>query len=414
MHTTINKNTPPNFSTLKAGHPDLILQLAMEARQDKDGINLVAGVPMTADGKTLVFECMKEAAKALPIDNSYGPITGLPDLIQSSEQDIFGKDSNRLKSGHIASVITAGGTMALFTAGRILKKSNYADSSLFMPELTWDNHPTIYKNLNFDVKQEVTYQRSKDGTLDFNLFIDSVKKIPAHSILLIEGNGNNPGAYDMTLEQTIELGKVCLANDLMLIYDFAYQQLGQGYEEDSAPIRALTDQVGLNFIVSYSFSKRYGTFGQRAGMISVVTSNKDEAQVVKSNLMESNRSSLSNPPRYSQELILWVKNNRASEHFTEVETLRQRSVSERNLFISGLAKNGHDYSYMKNDSGMFIFLNDISADEASILKTKYHLHGVPWRGAKGQHQGLRLNALGIGEHNRERIIDAISNVKNKI
>ena len=73
-------------------------------------------------------------------------------------------------------------------------------------------------------------------------------------------------------------------NNLIPFFDSAYQGFATGdLEKDAWPIRYFIEQ-GFQMIISQSFAKNMGLYGERAGALHIVTSNKDTAAKVLSQI----------------------------------------------------------------------------------------------------------------------------------
>lgn len=66
-------------------------------------------------------------------------------------------------------------------------------------------------------------------------------------------------------------------NNLIPYFDSAYQGFATGdLEKDAWPIRYFIEQ-GFQMIISQSFAKNMGLYGERIGALHIVASNKDTA-----------------------------------------------------------------------------------------------------------------------------------------
>ncbi len=73
-------------------------------------------------------------------------------------------------------------------------------------------------------------------------------------------------------------------NSLIPFFDSAYQGFATGdLEKDAWPIRYFI-QEGFQMIVSQSFAKNIGLYGERIGALYIVASNKDTTEKVLSQI----------------------------------------------------------------------------------------------------------------------------------
>ena len=410
----LDKTHIARIGELTPGREDVILKLNEAARADthQKCVRLVVGVPLDEDGNQKEMQCISVARSRIkPGDHSYGPIGGLPELVSRTEFDIFGANAAAVKEGRVASVVTAGGTHALFTAGRYLiaSKAN-VEKTIYTTSLFWDNHPGIFENLDFKVDSStMIIRRGENGRVDFAHFAEGLKKVPKGSKVLLQVCGNNPTGMDFNQEEWREIAKIMAHRGLYPVLDFAYHQLVKGVDEDAYPVR-LFEANGFDFTVCYSYSKRYGTLGQRAGLISVVSQDKAIAETARSILRNSNRTSISQPPRYPQELILEVMLRLKEEHAAEVASLRRRLTFEREELKAGMAARGIDMPYVVLDDGFFTTFDQITENGYRVLKDVHHVHTVPVRDGSGAFYGVRFNLFGINNRNRDHVYESLADV----
>lgn len=91
-------------------------------------------------------------------------------------------------------------------------------------------------------------------------------------------------------------------NNLIPFFDSAYQGFATGsLEKDSWPIRYFLEQ-GFQMLISQSFAKNMGLYGERSGALHVVSANKETADKVLSQLKIIIRKKYSSPPLHSARL----------------------------------------------------------------------------------------------------------------
>ena len=101
--------------------------------------------------------------------------------------------------------------------------------------------------------------------------------MPAGSAILLQTCCHNPTGMDLKEGQWQELSSLIQTQGLIPLFDFAYQGFGKGLQEDAGPIRLFVDQ-GHEMLVSSSNSKNFGIYGERAGCVAIVSSNKAVSQ----------------------------------------------------------------------------------------------------------------------------------------
>jgi aspartate aminotransferase len=162
--------------------------------------------------------------------------------------------------------------------------------------------------------------------------------------------------------------------------DSAYQGFASGDTNKDAYAARLFAQDGHDYIVSQSFSKNMGLYGERVGAFSFVLNDKDDLQRNMSQLKVTIRRLYSNPPRHGALIAakvltspdlraLWLK---------EVKTMADRIITMRESLVSNLKKEGssHNWRHITDQIGMFCFtgLNEKQVErltkEFSVYLTK--------------------------------------------
>ena len=107
--------------------------------------------------------------------------------------------------------------------------------------------------------------------------VQSLKKAAPGSVILLHPCAHNPTGVDPTVEQWKQICEVMKVNNLIPFFDSAYQGFASGsLEKDIWPIRYFIGQ-GFNMLVSQSFAKNMGLYGERVGAIHIVVANADLA-----------------------------------------------------------------------------------------------------------------------------------------
>ena len=108
---------------------------------------------------------------------------------------------------------------------------------------------------------------------------------------------------DPTQEQWRELSDVVKHKNHICLFDSAYQGFASGdMDADAFSVRHFVDQ-GHNIVVSQSFSKNFGLYGERTGLLSFVCNDKDEKERVLSQVKTVIRPMYSNPPVYGARIV---------------------------------------------------------------------------------------------------------------
>jgi histidinol-phosphate/aromatic aminotransferase/cobyric acid decarboxylase-like protein len=129
--------------------------------------------------------------------------------------------------------------------------------------------------------------------------------------------------------------------NLVPFLDMAYQGFADGIEPDGAAVRLFAES-GLQFFVSSSFSKSFSLYGERVGALSIVTTGKEEAQRVLSQLKRVIRTNYSNPPTHGGAVVATVLNSPELRAMWEQELaeMRDRIKLMRHALVDKLAAKG--------------------------------------------------------------------------
>ena len=114
--------------------------------------------------------------------------------------------------------------------------------------------------------------------------IETLSNAPEGSIVLLHACAHNPSGVDPTQQQWREIAEVVQKKGLFPFFDSAYQGFASGdLEKDAYPIR-LFHELGLQMIVTQSFAKNFGLYGERIGAIHFVTKSPEVAKKLDSQL----------------------------------------------------------------------------------------------------------------------------------
>lgn len=147
--------------------------------------------------------------------------------------------------------------------------------------------------------------------------------------------------------------------NLLVYFDMAYQGFASGdINRDAWAVRYFIDQ-GINIVLSQSFAKNMGLYGERAGAFTVICSDADEAKRVESQLKILIRPMYSNPPVNGARIASMILNtpDLRKEWLTEVKGMADRIISMRTQLVSNLKKEGssHNWQHITDQIGMFCF-----------------------------------------------------------
>lgn len=395
------------FDQLEQAPPDPILGLTAAFNDDPNPnkINLTVGVYKDADGKTPVLQSVKKSESAVLAaeeTKSYLPISGDPVFGSVVQALLFGEGHPIISEGRASTVQTPGGTGALRVAGDFVQKL-HPNATLWLSDPTWANHPKVFDAAHL-ATQTYPYYDTEGNALDFDAFTGALSKMPEGDVVLLHGCCHNPTGMDPSPGQWETVADIVRSRSLIPLLDFAYQGLGDGFEEDGRGLQALASSVTEMFVAS-SFSKNFGLYRERIGALTLVTRSSEAAKRALSHLLITIRTNYSNPPAHGSSIVTTVLNDPGlrAEWEGEVKAMRDRINSVRQLLVDTLEKKRarRDYSYIARQKGMFSY-SGLTPDQVDALREKHSIYVVK--------TGGRINVAGITDDNVDYLCESIADV----
>lgn len=386
-----------NFDNLPEQKPDLILWLSKEISQDTRSfkVNWVVGVYCDNKGSpNSRLPSVEIAMIRNPWSPNYAPIAGDPKFLQRAWKLLFGDELFHTISDKTAQIQTIGGTWALYSAASLLH-TIHPDSIVHISNPTWPNHRGIFKQAWFKDIQTYPYYNSATKTIDTGAMKESLKSLPADTIVVLHACCHNPTGQDLPSKDWDEIVEIIKGKKLMPVIDIAYQWFGDWIEEDAIVVRKFA-QAGIHVLIAQSFSKMFHIYNSRTGVLHFICDNPDEKIKVQGNLESISRRIISNPPAEWARIIttiLWdpeLKN----QWEKELHEMSQRIQSMRQQLVSWLWA---EFDHLKWQTWMFSYTG-LTAEEVQELKVKYAIYMLlSWR----------LSIPGLNEKNIGYVIDAI-------
>jgi aromatic-amino-acid transaminase len=369
------------FSAVEMAPRDPILGLNEQFNADTNPkkVNLGVGVYFDDNGKLPLLQCVQAAEKAMmdkPTARGYLPIDGIAAYDAAVKSLVFGADSEPVKSGRVATVQGIGGTGGLKIGADFLKKLN-PNAKVLISDPSWENHRALFTSAGFTVESYRYYDAAKRG-VDFAGMLADIQAAPAGTIVLLHACCHNPTGYDITAAQWDQVIAAIKAKNLVPFLDMAYQGFGNGITEDGAVIGKFV-AAGLTFFVSTSFSKSFSLYGERVGALSVLCTNKEEADRVLSQLKIVIRTNYSNPPTHGGAVVAAVLGNPELRALWEKELgeMRVRIKAMRQKLVDGLKAAGvkQDMGFITSQIGMFSY-SGLSKDQMVRLRSEFGVYGT--------------------------------------
>lgn len=390
------------FEKVPLAPPDPILGLIVAFHQDprKNKVNLGAGIYKTEDLRTPVLAAVKAAESAL-LDSEkskeYLPIDGERHYLETMGAMVFGKEVWSKEKERIASFQTVGGTGALKIGGTFLKEE--IGNSIWISTPTWPNHKAVFANCGLKV-ESYHYYDAKNHQLDFESLTACIEKLAQGTIVLMHASCHNPTGCDPTAKQWETLCALMKAKKLIPFFDFAYQGLGRGIEEDAEAIRCFMKN-GLEMLIAVSNAKNLGLYGERVGCLFIIAESAKIAEHILSRVKQMIRANYSNPPIHGARVAGYIFGTPSlrKQWEDELKEMRERINTMRlKLHDRLIAKSKNmDFSHLKKGQGMFCYTG-LNKAQVERLTKEYAIH-MPSDG--------RINVCGLNENNLDKVVDSI-------
>jgi aspartate/tyrosine/aromatic aminotransferase len=398
--------------TEAAPDPILGVSVAFNADTNDKKVNLGIGAYRDENGKPWVLGCVKEAEKKIAADldankinEEYLPVQGLQQFLDLTSKVILGDDSKALAEKRVAVCQSLSGTGALRIAAEFLAIYN-PGTTVYLSDPTWSNHHNIFGKAGLTVK---TYRYlTKTMTLDLDGMLEDLKGAVDNCTFVFHTVAHNPSGVDPTPDQWKQVLEVTKNKNAVPIFDTAYQGYATGdLNKDAWSVRFATDELGMELMVTQSYSKNFGLYGERIGALNIVTKDADSAKKVRSQLLTIVRPMYSNPQLHGARLVAGVLSDEAlyKQWDAELKMMSNRIVAMRTSLLDALKANGcptpsslfPSWGHIGDQIGMFAYTG-LQAKHVEVLTSKWHIYCT---------KNGRFSMAGINPGNVAYIADAM-------
>jgi aspartate/tyrosine/aromatic aminotransferase len=394
------------FESLPLAPPDPILGLTDAYKRDPNPhkINLGVGVFQDEAGQTPTLECVRRAeAKLLAqaAEKTYLPIEGAPEYGLHVRKLLFGAHSARAADGSAVTTQTPGGTGALRVAADLVR-ARLGLARVLVSDPTWPNHQAIFQAAGFAIDTYPYYDPRSQG-LAFEAMLAALNRAGPGDLVLLHACCHNPSGVDPTPAQWRELAALAETRGFLTLFDFAYQGLGDGVEQDAEPVRLFAER-GLELLIASSFSKNFGLYNERVGALTALARDARAGELALSQLKAVIRGNYSTPPRHGGAVVGLVLSDAelAALWRREVDAIRERIARMRALFVASLRLKGvqRDFGFITQQKGMFSFAG-ITPEQVDRLRAEYSIYAL---------RSGRINLAGMTESSMDRLCSAVAAV----
>ncbi|MDD7569356.1 MAG: aspartate/tyrosine/aromatic aminotransferase [[Actinobacillus] rossii] len=394
------------FKNIKAAPADPILGLgeAFKAETRSPKVNLGIGVYKDAKGNTPIMKAVKQAEGRLyesETTKNYLAIDGVAEFNARTKELLFGKDSDIVKNARAKTVQSLGGTGALRIAAEFVKRQTKAQN-VWISSPTWPNHNAIFNAVGMTIRDYRWYDAEKKA-LDWDGLIEDLSHADEGDVVLLHGCCHNPTGIDPTPEQWKALAELSAQKGWLPLFDFAYQGLANGLEEDAIGLRTFAANH-KELLVSSSYSKNFGLYNERVGAFTLVAETEEIAATALTQVKSIIRTLYSNPASHGAVTVALVLGDAQlrTEWEQELTEMRNRIKAMRHKFVELLKEYGaeQDFSFIIEQNGMFSF-SGLSAEQVDRLKDEFAIYAV---------RSGRINVAGITEDNIRYLCESIVKV----
>ncbi|XP_014004568.1 aspartate aminotransferase, mitochondrial [Salmo salar] len=369
------------WSEVQMGPPDPILGVSEAYKRDTNPkkMNLGVGAYRDDQGKPYVLSCVRKAEAqiaAKKLDKEYLAIGGLGDFTKACAKLALGDNNEVIQSGRNITVQTISGTGSLRIGANFLSRFHTEARDVYLPKPSWGNHTPIFRDAGMQLKA-YTYYDPKTCGFDFQGALNDISKIPEKSVIMLHACAHNPTGVDPRPEQWKEIANLVKKRNLLVFFDMAYQGFASGdIDRDAWAVRYFIEQ-GHNIVLSQSFAKNMGLYGERVGGFTVVCKDAEEAKRVESQLKILIRPIYSNPPMNGARIAATILNtpDLYKEWLGEVHGMANRIITMRELLVANLKKEGstQNWQHVIDQIGMFCFTG-LKPDQVARLTKEFSVY----------------------------------------
>ncbi|MFZ7157363.1 aminotransferase class I/II-fold pyridoxal phosphate-dependent enzyme, partial [Avibacterium avium] len=234
---------------------------------------------------------------------NYLSIDGVADFNARTQGVLFGEHSDIVKQGRAKTVQSLGGTGALRIAAEFIKRQTKAQN-VWISTPTWPNHNAIFNAVGITIR-EYRYYDAERKALDWDNLIADLSNAGEGDVVLLHGCCHNPTGIDPTPEQWQQLAEMSAKNGWLPLFDFAYQGLANGLEEDAFGLRTFAANH-KELLIASSYSKNFGLYNERVGAFTLVAETAEIAATALTQVKSIIRTLYSNPASHGASTVAIV------------------------------------------------------------------------------------------------------------
>ncbi len=309
-----------------------IREIFDRASKYKEVISLGIGEPDFDTDSTIINQAFTSVIEKK--STHYTPVAGYPELREAIALNYW--KENRLKVDKEEIIVTHGAQHALVVT--MLSLLDPGDEIL-IPDPYYPSYPAQAYLSGANPVFIPTLEKES-----FKLKAENVEKnISAKSKLLILNTPNNPTGAVLEKDNLMEISKIVIKNDLMVIADEAYETMV--YDDNKHSCMASMPGMKERTVTINSFSKSYAMTGWRIGYAMAT-------KEVIANMMKISGYHLSCPCSISQQAALTALNSPSS-----IRKQMNIEYSDRRKFFVQELNKIKGISCLKPEGAFYIFAN---------------------------------------------------------
>lgn len=361
------------------GDPILGLTEAYNADSRATKVNLGVGIYYDEQGRIPLLQAVRRIEEQLTAagrPRGYLPIDGLATYTNATRELVFGKESELVAAGRVATTQTIGGSGALRVGAELLAQT-LPHATVAISNPSWENHRAVFTAAGFTVVDYTYFDAASHG-LDFDGMLADLARLEPGTTVLLHACCHNPTGADLTEAQWKQVAALLKERQLFPFIDMAYQGFDKGISEDGVAVRIVAEAGIDSFIVANSYSKSFSLYGERVGALSVVAADAAQTKAVQSHIKRIIRTIYSSPSTHGAALVAGVLGSSELRALWEDELgqMRNRIHALRAGLVSKLAELGApEFAFIQQQAGMFSY-SGLSREQVDRLRDEFGIYAV--------------------------------------
>ncbi|MCB9993225.1 MAG: aspartate/tyrosine/aromatic aminotransferase [Hyphomicrobiaceae bacterium] len=388
------------FESLTQAPADKIFELVAKFRADTrpEKLDLGIGVYKDQAGNTPVMRAVRRAEQMIldaQTTKTYVGVAGNPGFRDAVRDLVFG---GAVANERVASVQAPGGTGALWVLMKLVDRAN-SGGRVLISDPTWPNHEPMLEGVGLKV-DTYPYFDPATRSVRFDALMAKLDGLGPNDTVLLHGCCHNPTGANLTEAQWDQVASSLRRTGALPLIDLAYQGFGDGLDADSYGVRKVAATCD-ELLVSFSASKNFGLYRERAGVSFAVARDKASAAIVGSQMGNIIRAAWSQSPDHGVEIVRLILTDPdlRADWEAELTEMRETMLDNRKRLAAALRKasNSDEYDFVAEHRGMFSLIG-ISPEEVTALREKDAVYLIG---------DSRMNVAGLPRDDMDALAESI-------